>query len=58
MVEKVFFLGQILELEILMDLYVIRSPEYNEHIFIIWSVCMCVYVSLISITQKEITTGT
>ena len=35
-------LGQIFEMEILMDLNVLRSPEPENHIFSVWSVCMCV----------------
>ena len=41
-VEKVLFLSQIFEVEILMDLHVVRSPESENHIFSVWSVCMCV----------------
>ena len=41
-VEKVMFWGQIFEMEILMDLHVLRSPESEKHIFSVWSVCMCV----------------
>ena len=67
-------LGQIFEMEILMDLYVLRSPESENHIFSKWSVCMfvclsvcmcvclsvcqCICVSVISITQKQITAKT
>ena len=36
MVEKVLILGQIFEMEILMDLHVLRSPVYENHVF---SVC-------------------
>ena len=39
-VEKVLFWGQIFEMEILMDLHVLRSPESENHIFNVWSVCM------------------
>ena len=46
MPEKILFLGQIFEMEILMDLHVLRPPESKIHIFI----CVCV----ISITQKLI----
>ena len=42
MVEKELFLGQIFELEILMDSHVLRSPESENHIFSKWSVCVCV----------------
>ena len=41
-VEKVLFLVQIFEVEILMDLHVLRSSESEKHIFSKWSVCMCV----------------
>ena len=43
-------LSQIFEVEILMDLHVLKSPESENHIFSTWSVCMrvcvcaCVYV--------------
>ena len=40
MVEKVLFLGQIFELEILMGLHVMRTPESKNHIFSGWSVCL------------------
>ena len=47
------FLGQIFEMEILLDLHVLRSPESENHIFSVWPVCivslcvsMCVPVSL------------
>ena len=44
MAEKVLFLGQLFEMEILMDLHVLRSPESENHIFSVWSeyVCVCV----------------
>ena len=38
MVEKVLFLGQIFEVEILMDLHVMRTPESKNYIFSAWSV--------------------
>ena len=53
MIEKVQFLSQIFKSEILMNLQVLRSPKSENHIFSKWSVCM--YVSVISITQKQIT---
>ena len=49
MVEKVSFLSQIFEVEIFMNLHVMRSPESENHIFSVSSVCS---VSVISITQK------
>ena len=45
-VEKVLFLSQIFEVEILMDLHVLRSPESENHIFSKWSVYMCLCVCL------------
>ena len=51
-------LGQIFEQEILMDLHVLRYLESENHIFSVCSVCMCVRVSLISITQKQIAAET
>ena len=50
MEEKVLFLGQIFEKKIFMDLHAMRSPESENHIFNVWSVC----VFVISITQKQI----
>ena len=58
MIEKVLFWGQIFEIEILMDLHVMKTPESKNQIFSIWSVCMCVSVSVISITQKLVTAET
>ena len=52
MVEKVWFLDQIFEMEILMDLHVMRSPESENHIFSVWSVCLCVCFHK---TQKQTT---
>ena len=43
--ESIVF-GQIFEMEILMDLHVLRSPESEKHIFSLQSVCMCVCVSV------------
>ena len=55
MVEKVLLLlGQIFEMEISMVLRVLRSPEFEKHIFTEWSACMRV----ISITQKQIVSET
>ena len=44
-------MGQIFEMEFLMDLRVLRSVESENHIFSVWSV----RVFVISITQKQIT---
>ena len=41
-VKKVMFWSRIFEMEILMDLHVLRSPESENHIFSKWSVCICV----------------
>ena len=43
---KALFLAQIFEVEILMDWYVLRFHESENHIFSAWSVCMCVCVCL------------
>ena len=43
-VEKVLFWGQIFEMEILMNLCVLRSHESENHILNDGSVCMCVCV--------------
>ena len=40
MVAKVLFLGQIFEIDILIDLHVLRSLESKNQIFIGWSVCL------------------
>ena len=52
MADKVLFLGQIFEMEILMDLQILRFHESENHIFSIRSVCMC--VSDLRKTQKQI----
>ena len=41
MAEKVLFLGEIFEMEILMDLHALISPESENHIFSIWSARVC-----------------
>ena len=46
MVKKILFQGQIFEMEILMDLHFISSPESENNTFRIRSVCMCVCVSV------------
>ena len=52
MEEKVLFLGQIFEMEILMDLHVMKTPESKKsHFYRLVSVHVC--VSVISITQKQ-----
>ena len=62
MVEEVPFYDQIFQMKILVDLRGMRAPEFENHIFSVWSVCMYVYVrvceSVISITQKQITAET
>ena len=42
MIKKVLFQSQIFEIEILIDLHVLRSPKSESHIFSKWSVCKCV----------------
>ena len=49
----VLFLGQIFEIEILMELHIMRSPEFENHIFIVWSVCMYVCCQHISKTNNS-----
>ena len=56
MVQKVLFLGQIFGVKILIILHVMMTHESEIHIFSVWSVCVC--VSVISITQKQITAET
>ena len=46
--------GQIFKIEILMDLHGMRTPESENHVFSIWSVCMYVLVSVINITQSKL----
>ena len=41
-VENMLFWGQIFELQILIDLPVLEYSESKNHIFSVWSVCMCV----------------
>ena len=43
---EIIVLGQIFEMEILMDLHVLRDPEYENHISSALSVCMCVCMSV------------
>ena len=57
-VEKVLFWGPIFEMKILKDLLAMRSPESENKIFNVWSVCVRVCLSVISITQKQITAET
>ena len=40
MVEKVLFLCEITEMEILIDLYILWSFEYENHTFNDWSICL------------------
>ena len=54
-VAKVLLSGQIFKMEIEMDLHVMRSPESENHIFSACSECLCICVSVIGITQKQIT---
>ena len=54
--EKVLFLGQIYKMEILIDLPILRSPESENHIYSDLCVCMC--LTVINITQKQITAET
>ena len=58
MVEKTLFWSQIFEIKILMDLDSMRSPEFENHIDCIWSMCLYVCMPVISINLKEIAVGT
>ena len=49
MAEKVFLLGQIFEIKFLMKLHILRSSEFENHIFRGWSVC-----EAISTAEKQI----
>ena len=49
MVEKTLFLGQTFEIEILIDLHVLRPPESENHIFIGRSI----YMSVIKNKQQQ-----
>jgi len=40
--KKVLFLGQFFEIEFLLFLHVLRSPESENQVFSGWSVCVCV----------------
>ena len=42
MVEKVLFWGWNFKMENLMVFHVMRTPEFENHIFSVWSVCVCV----------------
>ena len=55
MVEKVLFWGEILEMQTVIYLHVLRSPETENYIFK-RLVCAYGHVSVISITQKQIMT--
>ena len=54
MVETVFLWGKIFELDILIDLHVMRSPKYKNHIISASSVCVCVCVPVIRKTERQI----
>ena len=60
MVEKIIFWSQILEVDILMDLHILRYLEHENHILSSWSlslymcVCVCVCLSDTRISQKQI----
>ena len=57
-IEKVLFWGQTFEIEILMDLLVLRFPESENYIFSWWLVWICVWMPFINVTQKQIITET
>ena len=43
------FWGQIFEMEILMDIHVLRSPDSGNNIFSGWSDCLRVFVRVFAI---------
>ena len=51
MVKKVLFLGQIFEIQFLMELYIVNSHESDNLIFSGWSV----FETITSTTQTQIT---
>ena len=53
MVERILFWGQIFEMEILMNLQVLRSPESENHVFSRWLGFATVRMSVNSIIQKQ-----
>ena len=57
MIEKVLCLGKILEMESFVDLHILKSAEYENHIFS-FGLYMSLRMSPISITQKRITEET
>ena len=58
MVEKILFLDQIFEMEILMDLHNLRFSESEKRIFSNWPVYVCLCLSVISMAPKQIITAT
>ena len=59
MKEKVLFLDQIFEMEMVIDLHFFRSPE-PKIIFLAIGLCfrVCVYIPVIRITQTQIVAQT
>ena len=49
--EKNFFFGPIFDMDILMDLHLLKSPKSENHIFNGWSVCVRVCYHLNSKTN-------
>ena len=54
MITKIIFWGEIFEMAILMDVFVLRFPETENHIFRRWSV----WQSVINMTPKQVTVET
>ena len=52
MIQKVFILGQFFEMQILMDLHVLKSPESENDIFSRWSLSLCVYLFSAQLQNK------
>ena len=55
MVEKVLYLSQIFEMESLTVLQIFKDSESENQIYSNWALSLCVCVSVISITEKQIT---
>ena len=45
-VRQYCFFGQVFEIEVLMHLHVMRSPESENHVFRVYSVC--VYIEMLA----------
>ena len=57
MVDKVLLWSRIFEMEILIDLHVMRTPE-SKVSFLVFGLCVCMSGSFISIIKKQISVET